>query len=531
MARTITPAAVKERLRADSGEVALLDVRERGAYAKGHALFAASAPLSRLERDIDRLVPRRAAPIVVIDDGGADDRARRAASKLAAFGYASVEILADGMAGWRAAGEEVFDGVYVPSKAFGEYVEENCDTPRLTADELAALRRDGTDLVILDSRPFKEYRRMTIPGAINVPGGELVHRVRDLAPDPETLVVVNCAGRTRSIIGAQSLINAGTPNQVVALKNGTMGWSLAGHALEHGQTRTAPPPSADARLWARDAAARVMAGYSVPRIDHATLARYRDDAETHTLYICDVRTIEEYQAGHLTGARHTPGGQLVQATDSYIPVNNARAVIVDDDGVRATMAASWLIQLGRRNVCVLGDALDAPVLETGREPVAVQGMPETREISVTALAESPDTTVIDFADSRRFMAGHIEGAWWLVRARLAEAVDALPASKPVVLTSPHGMMARLAAPEVETLLGRQVQVLAGGTDAWVAAGHALVSGDAGMIGARDDVHLLPYDFPEGEIEAAMHAYLDWETALVPRIERDAVARFDVSRKV
>jgi hypothetical protein len=31
---------------------------------------------------------------------------------------------------------------------------------------------------------------------------------------------VNCAGRTRSIIGTQSLINAGVPNPVTALRNG-----------------------------------------------------------------------------------------------------------------------------------------------------------------------------------------------------------------------------------------------------------------------------------------------------------------------
>ena len=63
-------------------------------------------------------------------------------------------------------------------------------------------------------------------------------------PDPDTLVVVNCAGRTRSIIGCQSLSNAGIPNRVVALKDGTMGWDLAGFECERGATRVAPAPSA-----------------------------------------------------------------------------------------------------------------------------------------------------------------------------------------------------------------------------------------------------------------------------------------------
>ena len=69
---------------------------------------------------------------------------------------------------------------------------------------------------------------MSIPTATSVPGAELVLRARALAPDPATTVVVNCAGRTRSIIGTQSLINAGLPNRVVALRNGTMGWTWPG---------------------------------------------------------------------------------------------------------------------------------------------------------------------------------------------------------------------------------------------------------------------------------------------------------------
>src|SRR6516164_6120191 len=105
--------------------------------------------------------------------------------------------------------------------------------------ELARLMRERSDIVVLDSRPFDEYQRISIPTAVNVPGAELVLRVRDLAPSPQTTVVVNCAGRTRSIIGAQSLINAGVPNKVVALRNGTMGWTLAGFDCDSGKARRA----------------------------------------------------------------------------------------------------------------------------------------------------------------------------------------------------------------------------------------------------------------------------------------------------
>src|SRR5262249_17930265 len=157
-----------------------------------------------------------------------------AAGVLRRHGYRELFALADGIAAAADAGLELFSGVNVPSKAFGELVEHACATPSVAADELERLIRGGADLVVLDSRPFDEYQRVSIRTAVNVPGAELVLRIRDIAPSPDTMVVVNCAGRTRSIIGAQSLINAGVPNKVVALRNGTMGWTLAGLACESG---------------------------------------------------------------------------------------------------------------------------------------------------------------------------------------------------------------------------------------------------------------------------------------------------------
>ncbi|HLT01284.1 MAG TPA: rhodanese-like domain-containing protein, partial [Geminicoccaceae bacterium] len=332
MIARLAPAALRARLVAKDGELALLDVREEGAFARGHILLASNAPGSRLEIDVPRLVPRRATPVVLCDAG--EGLAWRAAETLARHGYTDLAVLDGGIEGWRAAGFALFEGIHVPSKAFGEFVEATYGTPHLSAEELKRLADEGRRLVILDSRPLAEYRRMNIPGGIDVPGAELVHRVRDLAPDPDTLVVVNCAGRTRSIIGAQSLINAGVENPVVALENGTMGWTLAGYELEHGQERVPPPPSEAARAWARAAAANVAARFGVRTVDHTTLARWREEAAARTLYLCDVRLPEEYEAGHLPGAMCTPGGQLVQAADRYLGTRGARVVLVDDDGVR-----------------------------------------------------------------------------------------------------------------------------------------------------------------------------------------------------
>src|SRR5918992_2002044 len=260
----MTPTRLKNLLM-EERELALLDVREQGVHYRGHPFFASSAPLSRLELMIPELVPRRGAPVVVLD-GGEERLAKTAATRLTAMGYSDVVVLEGGCAKWKAAGGELFSGVNVPSKAFGEFVEHRYDTPRIPPEELKRWLDEGRKVVVLDSRPFEEYHRMSIPGGIDTPGAELAFRVHDLAPDPDTVVVVNCAGRTRSIIGCQSLRNAGIPNRVVALKDGTMGWDLAGFTCERGSSRVAPPPSDEARAKARRLADSVAQRFEVKTV-------------------------------------------------------------------------------------------------------------------------------------------------------------------------------------------------------------------------------------------------------------------------
>ena len=106
-------------------------------------------------------------------------------------------------------------------------VERRDHTPRITASQLRDRFAAGEDLVVLDTRPLEEFNHIALPEGIAAPGAELLFRVFDAAPDPATPIVVNCAGRTRAIIGAQALINAGVPNPVVSLENGTAAWLLA----------------------------------------------------------------------------------------------------------------------------------------------------------------------------------------------------------------------------------------------------------------------------------------------------------------
>ncbi len=514
--RPLAPAAVKAML-GDGAELALIDVREELTFSQNHLLWARNVPLSRLELRFARLVPRKATRIVLCDDN--DGVAARAAEVLARAGYSDLSYLDGGIAAWETAGFVTFSGVHVPSKAFGEFVEHDRGTPNISAQELDALMRSGAKMVVLDSRPFDEYSRVSIPSGINVPGAELVLRVHDIAPSPDTTVVVNCAGRTRSIIGAQSLINAGVPNKVVALRNGTMGWHLAGLSCATGKADRAPSVSGTGLAWAVSAADQVARRWGVESIDRGTLERWRQDG-TRTIYVFDVRDPAEYKAGHMPGAVSAPGGQLVQATDIYAGALGARIVCCDDKKVRALMTASWLKQMGWKDVYVLPEAGN----EAGEADNTLLGSaPADAAIDASKVLEVDDVTVIDLSTSPHYRRGHIPGAWFAIRGRLARALPKIALRGTVVLTSEDGVLAGLAVEEARGLTGAPVCWLKGGNAAWTAAGFPLSNSEK-MADEPLDVWLKPYERPNDN-EAAMNAYLSWEVDLLERIKRDGTTHF------
>jgi rhodanese-related sulfurtransferase len=508
-------------------EIALLDVREEGVFSARHILTASNTPLSRLELLVPSLVPRRSTPVVLCDD---DERlAARAAAVLLEHGYGSVAILRGGMAAWAAAGHAWFSGVYVPSKAFGEFVEHAYGTPHIEGPELKRRLEAGDDIVVLDSRPFDEYQWVGIPGAISCPASELVLRAHAVAPSPDTLVVVNCGGRTRSIIGTQILIDAGLPNTVVGLKDGTQGWHLAGLDVARGQTRVAPLPDADALAWAKEAAGRLSARFGVRMIDAETLAQFERESKRHTLYRFDVRGPDDYARGHRGGFRSAPGVQLVQATDTFVAVCSARIVLADSDGVRAPATAAWLNRMGFANVFVLDLQAPGATAETGMSAAPVLGLDRANPQSVgpdelTALLQRAAAVVVDLATSRDYRAGHIPGAWFVIRSRFAEDAARLPAAPLTVLTSPDGTLAQLAAAELAAVIGKEVKVFAGGTAAWRAAGHAVETDAERLASQTDDVALKAFEQSKDR-EAAMREYLSWEVGLVEQVRRDGTLQF------
>ena len=248
-------------------------------------------------------------------------------------------VLAGGAPAWAAAGLALFPEIEVPSKGFGDFVAHHARPKFITPRELERAIASGEDWVLIDSRPRQEYQAGNIPGSIDAPAGQMLRCFDDLVRQPTTKVVVNCMSRTRGILGGTSLVAAGVPNEVYVLWNGTRGWLLEGLALERGATRFATAPSPPARERARERARDLARRAGIRSIDRATLEQWRDDT-TQTTYVFDVRDRDEYEAGHVAGARNAPEGALVMSPDHYIGTQNARCVLVDDDTVRATLPRS-----------------------------------------------------------------------------------------------------------------------------------------------------------------------------------------------
>jgi len=486
--------------------------------------------LGRIEVLADDMVPRRQTRVVWCDDGGG--LGERAAQRMADLGYSDVSILDGGIAAWESAGFRIYSGVHVPSKAFAEVVEHDLATPWITATELKALIDAGRDIAVFDSRSFAEYHTNSIPTAVSVPGAELVYRFKDLVPSPSTLVIVNCGGRTRSIIGAQSLVNAGVPNKVVSLKDGTMAWHLAGFQVAQGADRRPPEVSPASAEAARRSVERIASSLRIPRIDFATLAAWRAESDRRSLYVLDVRTPEEYEASHVAGIRSAPGGQLVQETDTYLATWGARVVLADTDGVRAVMTASWLKQMGWDDVASIR-LEDVPGSRVGG-PHRPRGLGLERArvgtISPAELKrrlEGGTVALVDLEYSKPYLNGHIPGAWFSTRTRLAAALERLPPAAAIVLASPDGDLARIAAAELARTAALPVLALEGGTRAWTAAGYPLAREADRMADTPDDVW-LPARERGGDRESSMRAYLAWEIELVNQMATDDDQRFKVA---
>ncbi len=519
MATRISPEALKGLLEGRS-PFALIDVREAGEYNSSHIPGASPMPRRHLEFLMGHAVPFQGTPVVLCDDDGR--RAQLAAATVERMGYRHASVLDGGINRWVTDEFPTEWGTNVPSKDFGEKVEVVHHVPEVEAKDLAERMRRGEKLVILDTRTPEEFRRFCIPGGRNVPGGELALRITDITRnlDRDTTIIVNCAGRTRSIIGTRVLQRMGLPN-VYGLKNGTAGWVLAGQQLETGADRVQLPELSPEAVAAAEAyAARLAVEDGVRHLDIPALREAIERRARETVYLIDVRTAEEYAAGHIPGFRWFPGGQAVQRSDEAAVVKNCPIVFSCDGKARATLIASWYRQMGFGEVYAV-DGGTAAWVGSGRS--LDKGMPEERPfghdeargkvtlLSPQELHSSPTPAVIFVDTSQDFARGHVTGARWVPRGWMEFWIpDIVPSkSTAVAVTCNDGRNSALAGATLKELGYQHVSILDGGMAAWQKAALPVEKGLSGVMAPPTDV--VPYG-PDRNF-ADMQNYLRWEEAL------------------
>jgi rhodanese-related sulfurtransferase len=524
--QTIDVEALRALLASDE-LYACLDVRERGEFALQQ--IAGTTPLARgtLEYRAPPMVPRRNLPVVVLCDDGR--RSALAADTLRATGYATVRVLAGGLQAWVARGLPTREGWGVHSKEYGERVAVDLQVPQITAKELAARRGRGEAITVVDVRTDEEYWRGHVPDAWHVPGGNLLLEVPGLLDQLDSALVISCAGRTRGILGAQLLREAGLRN-VSALLNGAMGWRLAGLDLELGGGRGRPGGARTVPDWVIQATERLGREACIERLDVEALVALQ--GAPGPCYVVDVRLPAEYRAGHIPGAVSLPAGQAALMHENLLAVRRAPVVVVADDPIRPIWAAALLQRLGFPSVRVLDGGLAAwtaqgRALEHGDAPGAVYGLDEARR-QVRALAPAavdalragePAPLVLDVRGSGEFGVGHLPGARWLARGKLELGVDALAPDRerPILVTCDTGVRSTLAAATLQRLGHQDVAVLDGGLNAWQAAGRSLEEGlegaDVSVAEAQADFGHTLWSGTLGRSRADMEHYLTWEENL------------------
>ncbi len=185
--------------------------------------------------------------------------------------------------------------------------------PRLQVGRLAELLEGGT--LVVDTRPAADYAAAAIPGTLNIPlGRSFTTWAGWLIPYDRDFVLIVDDHRTQRVEEAVC--------------------DLAGIGLDR---VTAYCGTEVVEAW-RTAQGQLQA------IESMSANEVEEAAASERATVVDVRSVEEWTAGHLPGARNFPLGELDQ---HLAEVPRDKLVIVHcQSGARAAIAASLLLSRG-----------------------------------------------------------------------------------------------------------------------------------------------------------------------------------------
>lgn len=533
-----TASRLAARMDAENGawptrDWALFDVREVGESQRGHIWGATFLPRRTIEFRLAQLVSARQTSIVLYDSGeNGDRRAARALQTMTALGYGNVELLAGGLAAWAGSGREVVSGWNVPSKLFGEEIAHSSEISLLTAGELARRLAAGERLRVLDVRTVDEYAAGSLPESVSAPSFDWTMNVDDLAQESDGLVV-HCAGRTRSIIGAVTARVLGLTN-VWALENGTMGWLLSERDLTARQEYRLPVATESSRAIAARRARDAAKSQGVEFLSAEGFASLLGARDREPVYAFDVRDPDARHGGHIAATTSLPGGQACQRADDFVAVSAAPIVFVDDADSRAAITAYWFRRMGFPKVLVLeggvpGWRAAGGALERGGGQTAPLGLSAAESATPAidtaklkaALQHRPPPLVIDVGTSKHFASHHVESAQWVPRGSLEDRItDIADHGTPIVVTAWRPAQAAFAAAALASLGYRDVSRLALAGPQWRGL-LPLQTGLPDGCGEPHDVLAIPYR--KGKEQ--MREYLEWEKNLA-----GSLGRFPPSRR-
>ena len=503
----------------DKDEIAFIDVREIGQHTKGHPFFSISIPYSLFELNLEILIPNKKTKMILLDQNdGISILAYKAATLI---GYSNIFILEEGVNGWINSGYKLFDGINVPSKSFGELIEKHFHTPSITAKELNEKQKNNENCIVIDGRPFDEYQNMSIPNSICCPNGELAYSVSSHVKDINTEIIINCAGRTRSIIGAQTLIDLGISNKVKALENGTQGWFLSDLCLDHNKNDFLDVRPDDTELKKiQNKIFKLLIKHSINLIDFSKAQELILDKNKST-FIFNVTNSNK----NMNSIRHVPGGQLVQATDKYIGVWKATVILVDDgDLIRAGTTAIWLKKMGYQVHVLKKEIININTLKFKNKFLLKEKKLNIFEIE--KFNNFKNTILYDIRSSENFMKIRIKNSIWLNRANLRKVK--IKKQQQIIIITDEFDKARLVINDIEEMnLGCVISLYKWKENELI--NHSNIIDNKPILFPKKDCIDFNFHTYKRHKGSKSHAnqYLKWEIGLINKMDKQELSFFNI----